>query len=249
MQLVELLKSGQYDFIMASGGDGTVNYVGNMIIKEKLHVPMGIIPSGTCNDFASMLNIPNKLEDCLDIILEGKTKKVDAGLVNDEKYFFSSFAGGAFVDVSFSTHNELKKTFGPFAYYLKALGEVRSLKSFRMKFETDDEIIEEEILLFFILNGVQAGGFNNLIKDADYSDGLMDVVIIKNCNPIDVASIFFKVVGKGIPDDNKNVIKLKTKRCLIESYDDIAVAIDGEEGCCLPANIEFVQRGIEVFAN
>ena len=69
------------------------------------------------------------------------------------------------------------KTFGPFAYYLKALGEVRSLKSFRMKFETDAEIIEEEILLFFILNGVQAGGFNNLIKDADYSDGLMDAII------------------------------------------------------------------------
>ena len=64
-----------------------------------------------------------------------------------------------------------------------------------------------------------------------------------------MASIFFKVVGKGIPDDNKNVIKLKTKRCFIESYDEIAVAIDGEEGHCLPANIEFVQRSIEVFAN
>ena len=45
--------------------------------------------------------------------------------------------------------------------------------------ETDDGVFEEEILLFFILNGVQAGGFNNLIKDADYADGLMDVVIIK----------------------------------------------------------------------
>lgn len=249
MQLVELLKSGQFDIVISSGGDGTINYVGNIILKEKLDVPIGVIPSGTCNDFASILNIPNKLDDCLDIILEGKTKKVDVGLVNDEKYFFSSFAGGAFVDVSFSTQNELKKTFGPFAYYLKALSEVRSLKSFRMKFETDDEIIEEEILLFFILNGVQAGGFNNLIKDADYADGLMDVVIIKNCNPIDVTSLFFKVVGKGIPEDNKNVIKLKTKRCFIESYDDIAVAIDGEEGCCLPANIEFVQKSIEVFAN
>ena len=87
----------------------------------------------------------------------------------------------------------------------------------------------------------QAGGFNNLIKDADYSDGLMDVVIIKIVILL-MWHQFFQSCGKGIPDDNKNVIKLKTKRCLIESYDDIAVAIDGEEGCCLPANIEFVQR-------
>lgn len=247
-QLVGLLKDGQFDFIITSGGDGTINSIGNILLKEKINVPMGLIPSGTCNDFASMLNVPNKLDECLDIILAGKTKKIDVGLVSDEKYFFSSFAGGAFVDVSFNTHNELKKTFGPFAYYLKALGEVRSLKSFRMKFKTDNEIIEDEILMFFILNGTQAGGFNNLIQDADYSDGLMDIVIIKNCNPIDIAAIFFKVVGKGIPE-NKNVIKIKTKKCFIESYDDIAVAIDGEEGCCLPASIEFVQRGIEVFAD
>lgn len=75
-QLVELLKSGQFDFVIASGGDGTINYAGNIILKEKLAIPMGVIPSGTCNDFASILNIPNKLEDCLDIILKGKTKKL-----------------------------------------------------------------------------------------------------------------------------------------------------------------------------
>ena len=247
-QLVELLKGRQFDFIIVSGGDGTINSVGNILLKEEIDVPMGLIPSGTCNDFASMLNIPSKLDECLDIILSGKTKKVDVGIVNDERYFFSSFAGGAFVDVSFNTHNELKRTFGPFAYYLKALGEVRSLKSFRMKFETDNEVIEDDILMFFILNGIQAGGFNNLIQDADYEDGLMDIVIIKNCNPIDMAGIFFKVVGKGIPE-NKNVIKTKTKKCFIESYDDIAVAIDGEEGCCLPANVEFINKVIEVFVN
>ncbi|MDQ2085717.1 YegS/Rv2252/BmrU family lipid kinase [Herbivorax sp. ANBcel31] len=244
---IQVLKNNQFDFVVASGGDGTISSVGDILLKENINVPMGLIPSGTCNDFASILNIPDKLDKCIDIILSGKTKKVDVGLVSNEKHFFSSFAGGAFVEVSFSTHKELKKSFGPFAYYLKAISEVTSLKSFKMRFETDDEIIEEDILLFFILNGNQAGGFNNIIKDADYTDGMMDIIIIKNCNPIEMAGIFFKVLGKDNLQ-NKNVIKLRTKKCVIKSYDDIALSIDGEKGCCLPVNIEFKNKAIEVFA-
>jgi len=111
----DLLTEGSYKFVISSGGDGTLNFICNIIMKNNLSVPMGIIPAGTCNDFASILNIPTSVEECVDIILKGRTVDVDVGVVDDS--FLSSCAGGVFVDVSFST----EKNLGALAYYLKAL--------------------------------------------------------------------------------------------------------------------------------
>lgn len=110
--LKNVLKQNKYKYIIASGGDGTLNYVSNFILKLGLSVPLGVIPSGTCNDFASMLNISSDLDENIDTILAGKTVKVDVGLINGQDYFLSSCAGGVFVDVSYSTNNDLKKNFG-----------------------------------------------------------------------------------------------------------------------------------------
>lgn len=81
--ITELLKSGEYSFVVISGGDGTVNTITNLLIKEGLNLPIGLIPSGTCNDFARSLNIPNDIKRCLDIILAGNIAEIDAGLLND----------------------------------------------------------------------------------------------------------------------------------------------------------------------
>ncbi|TYQ16073.1 UNVERIFIED_CONTAM: YegS/Rv2252/BmrU family lipid kinase [Acetivibrio alkalicellulosi] len=245
--LYSLIKESDYKFVIASGGDGTVNLIGNIILNQDKKLPMGLIPSGTCNDFASILKIPSALDECIDIILSGSTKKVDVNIVNDNSFFFSSFAGGIFVDASFNTQKELKRNFGPFAYYIKALSEVTGMKSFKMSFETENETIEEEVLLFFVLNGNQAGGFNNIIKDADYTDGLMDIVIIKNCNHIDLVGVFLNVI-KNDNLHNKNVIRIKTNNCNIKGPDNIALSIDGEKGCYLPVNIRCINKAIEVFA-
>ena len=49
-----------YDIIVASGGDGTVNIVLNAMMHRGLHIPLGIIPSGTANDFATYLGFKNR---------------------------------------------------------------------------------------------------------------------------------------------------------------------------------------------
>ena len=137
------------------------------------------------------------------------------GLVNGQTYLLSSRAGGIIAGVSFNTNNEFKKSFGAFAYYLKALGEVANLKPFRVHIKTDKDEFWENILMFFILNGKQAGGFANILKEADYTDGLMDMVLIRDCRHIDLAGIFFSVISNdGI--NNKNVTTIRTKTCTIE---------------------------------
>lgn len=245
--ITDLITQDGLKYIISSGGDGTLNFVANLMLKNNVNIPLGIIPTGTCNDFASILNLPTSLNECVDVILEGKTIEVDVGLANEDIYFLSTCAGGIFVDVSFNTNNELKKSFGAFAYYLKAIGEMANMKPFKISIQTDKELLEEEILLFFILNGKQAGGFANIVDSADYTDGLMDIVLVKNCNHIDLAGIFFSVLSNsGI--NNKNVITLTTDRCTIEGPEDIVLSIDGEKGPCLPVSIRFVNKTLKVFA-
>jgi len=243
--LVSALKSGVYDFVVASGGDGTINFVANILLDNQIKMPIGIIPSGTCNDFAKCLGI-NSLKESIRIILEGKTLDCDVGHINNSHYFLSTFAGGNFVDVSFSTNSDLKKNFGPFAYYLKGLSEVANIKSFDLKVVADERIVEGKFILFLVVNGKQAAGFPNLLNDADFTDGYMDIILVKKCSNINLASIFFKVLSKESMND-KNVIILKTKKCELTSKSPIALTVDGEKSELFPASIEFKHKLLEVF--
>ncbi len=243
--LINIMKSGLYDFVVASGGDGTINFVANILLNNGIKIPIGVIPSGTCNDFAKSLGI-NSLKESIDIILSGKTLDCDVGYINDSQYFLSTFAGGNLVDVSFSTNSDLKKNFGPFAYYLKGLSEVANIRSFDLKVVADEHIVEGRFILFLIVNGKQAAGFPNLLNEADFTDGYMDIILVKKCSNINLASIFFKVLSKESMND-KNVIILKAKKCEITSKSPVALTVDGEKSELFPANIEFKHKVLEVF--
>lgn len=247
IDFVDELKVGKYDFAVVSGGDGSVNSVVNALLKNKLDIPLGLIPAGTCNDFARCLEIPSDLEKSINLILEDNIVKVDVGLVNEETYFLSTFAGGLFVGASFNTHNELKTNFGPFAYYLKALTELANIKSFKLKIVADGVVYEEDSLLFLVLNGKHAAGLSNLSKFASFSDGIMDILIIKECRPIDLAALMFKVLSNDVLNDN-HVRIIRAKECIIEGSMDVALSVDGEKSDKLPSKVQFINKVLKVFA-
>jgi len=244
--LEDVLKQEDYVCAVVSGGDGTLNYSINALMKNDIRIPVGVIPSGTSNDFARCINMPHEIDKCMDVILGGNTIDVDVGLINDKQYFLTTCAGGIFVDVSFNTHNELKKNFGTFAYYLKAISEVTNIRSFPIKIETETQSFEEEILLFIILNGKHAAGFTNLLEIADYSDGIMDIIMLKNCSHLDMATVFFNVLS-GNHINNKNVISLRARKCIIKGGSSINLSVDGEKGDSLPIEVKFIQRALKVF--
>ena len=245
-RLLDVLKQVNPDFAIISGGDGTLNFVINTLQQHNISMPVGLIPSGTCNDFASSLGIPSTLSECLDVILRGKLAEVDIGLINDKHYFLNTCAGGYFVDVSFNTNKELKKTFGPLAYYMKAIGEVGHIKPFELTIHADDQCIKEEALLFLITNGKDAAGFKNVADEADFSDGIMDIMIVKHCPHFELAALLIKVLSHE-PLNDRNIIKLRTRSCNIQSSESINLSIDGEKGSGLPMTVRFVNKRLKVF--
>jgi diacylglycerol kinase (ATP) len=242
----ELLKDQKYDFSVISGGDGTLNSIVNLILKTAPSLPVGIIPSGTSNDFARCLNIPTSLDKALNIIIQGNHNLIDVGVLDHSKYFLSSCSGGMFVDVAFNTDHELKKNFGPLAYYLKGLSKAVNIKPFSLNVKTESQDITEEVILFLILNGKHAAGFTNIDTEADFTDGIMNLLLIKNCSHIDLANLFLKILGHK-PLNDQYVTRIKATKCSLTCTENIDISIDGEQWYKLPKQIDFIHQHLHVF--
>ncbi len=245
--LAEMLDEERYSFLMASGGDGTINAALNAMLKKGINIPFGIIPSGTCNDTARSLGIPSNLDKALDVILQGNTIEVDTGFINKNTYFLNSCAGGTFAEVSYGTNDDVKKSIGALAYYLKGLSEFTNVKPFKAKITTDDRVVEEELFLFLILNGKHVAGLSNVITRANVQDGLMDIILVKKCYPLELAGFAINMLSDNL-EKEKHAIQLRTQKCTIESDSRLFLSVDGEKMGQLPITVDFLNKNIRVFA-
>ena len=242
-RLIEILKNEKHDIVILSGGDGTLSRCLTDMYNENIEFPeIAIFPTGTSNDLAKSLNLGEKIEDWINNILNKKSKFVDFGLINGNKIFLSSYAGGLFTKVSYATDKGLKKTFGKTAYYITGIDELKNIKKFDLKMLIDDnEEISEKAILYIILNGKNVGGFDELLQNANVDDGIMDILIVKNIeNPLEISKILFDLFNAQLVN-NENVRTLQAKKCVIEEVsEEIGVSIDGEEGKNEKVEIEFI---------
>ena len=249
-RLIEILKNEKYDIVILSGGDGTLSRCLTDMYNENIEFPeIAIFPTGTSNDLAKSLNLGEKIEDWINNILNKKAKFVDFGLINGNKIFLSSYAGGLFTKVSYATDKGLKKTFGKTAYYITGIDELKNIKKFDLKIRIDDnEEILEKAILYIILNGKNVGGFDELLQNANVDDGIMDILIVKNIeNPLEISKILFDLFN-GQLVNNENVRTLQAKKCVIEEVsEEIGVSIDGEEGKNEKVEIEFIRDKLKIF--
>ena len=249
-RLIEILKNEKYDIVILSGGDGTLSRCLTDMYNENIEFPeIAIFPTGTSNDLAKSLNLGEKIEDWINNILNKKSKFVDFGLINGNKIFLSSYAGGLFTKVSYATDKGLKKTFGKTAYYITGIDELKNIKKFDLKMRIDDnEEISEKAILYIILNGKNVGGFDELLQNANVDDGIMDILIVKNIeNPLEISKILFDLFNGQIVN-NENVRTLQAKKCVIEEVsEEIGVSIDGEEGKNEKVEIEFIREKLKIF--
>lgn len=248
--LTEILKKEKYDILILSRGDGTLSRSLSLLYKENIDFPdIAIFPTGTSNDLAKSLNLGENIEKWLDNIIHGTTKPIDFGLINEKTIFLSSYAGGLFTKISYNTDKNLKKVIGKAAYHITGLGELTNIKKFDLNITLDNgEAISEKAILYMILNGKSVGGFDGVIDNADVSDGLMNIIIVKNIeNPFDIPQILFDLINNNLVN-NDYVRTLTAKRCIIEKVnEEIGVSIDGEEGVNEQVEVKFIGNKLKIF--
>lgn len=250
---VAVLKKGDYDFVVAVGGDGTLNEVVNGLIISKSETPLAIISSGTVNDFATYLNLPSssEVEQFCEMIKNFKLKKVDAGKINEE-YFINVVAGGILTDIAYKVPKDKKAIFGKLAYYMEGALELpKSLFGDLMNLEyvVDGEVHQEPVTLFLAANSRSVGGFKDAVPLASVSDGMLDIMILKKVGLFHVSDLVFKFL-QGEHPQHECIEYMQTEEIIIREpgdKTDISIDYDGEllEGG-LPVHIKVVPKALNI---
>lgn len=234
------------DYIVACGGDGTVNEVTNGIAKSECSKPVAIIPAGTINDFSSIIKMPKTAVEYVEMIKAGHVKNVDMGVCGDT-YFANVAAGGFLTSVAHQVSSDSKSVLGRSAYYIEGLREflVDGIKPKRVSFTSEEFTGEEDVILFLITNSSSIGGFKKIAPLAEIEDGLLDVLIICKTDMANVISIFLKL-NSGEHINNKDVIYFKTKDILVESRESLEIDIDGDMGGFLPMRFKVAEKTLPI---
>jgi diacylglycerol kinase (ATP) len=218
--------SGQWDLIVAAGGDGTLNEVINGIMNSGRPIKLAVFPIGTMNDFGKFLNLPKNPANLAQRIEDDSYSMIDIGQIDDQ-YFINVASMGVFTSVAHTTSKETKNILGPLAYYLEGLKQftAATLPKTNIKIESNELSYAGNYILFLISNSSSIGGFHRMAPKASVTDGKFDCVLIKDAPINRLFEIFLKVFN-GQHIENEYVEYFQTNHLYFETSDDID--IDGE---------------------
>ena len=169
--------SDDIDLVVSAGGDGTLNEIvsGNMQRKKKLLVAP--LPMGSTNDVGNMYGLNKNVFENLEILLQGKPKRVDICYINDKPFVYVACFGD-YIDLSYSTPRKLKKKYGELAYFLYAIKQFRpKISSHKIKYKVDNKEYTGEYSFIFITNSSRIGGQPDVYYDVKLDDKKFEVCL------------------------------------------------------------------------
>lgn len=250
-------------FIIACGGDGTINEVANGILESGADVELGILPSGTGGDFRRTLGIPLETREVARILKTGVTKKMDVGRVTFQnfqnetvsRYFLnvSSFGLSAAInekvkEKAYFDWLPIEAIRGKAKYAFSTLEKVLDTGFLTVRVKIDER--EEKplnTLNFCVCNARFFGGGMKIAPNAKLSDGFFDVV---NIGDITTLKILLKAHTLYL-GTHLNLEEVKSSRARkIEvspiNNEEIGIETDGELPGKLPAVFEVMPGVLKV---
>lgn len=219
----------RFDLVVCCGGDGTLDEVVSGMMRSRDRLPVGYVPAGSTNDFASSLEIPHKMSSAARAIVEGKSFPCDVGCFNED-YFVYIAAFGLFTEVSYATRQDMKNVLGHMAYLLEGVKSLSNIKAYELTVESEELCVSGSFLYGMVTNSVSVGGFKNITgKNVKLDDGEFEVTLIrKPNNPLELNRIMVALVNRDI--STESMYCFKTTAVTITSEDEIPWTLDGEFG-------------------
>lgn len=235
------------EIVIAAGGDGTLNEIVNGIAAAADRVRIGLVPLGTGNDFAKMLDLPKSTEECIEVLKAGKVRSIDMVRVTSDavRYFVNVSAGGFSGTVSEKLTPEIKQNWGPLAYLRSAAEALPELRAYRTEVTLDDATtIALDLYNVVIANGRFVAGGTQIAPEASIDDGLLDVILVPKNPAIDLALVAAQMaVGKHLQSDG--VIFRCAAKVVVKSEPGMSFNVDGELIGNEPAVFEVMPRALQ----
>lgn len=179
IEIAEKVRDDDYDAIISSGGDGTLNEVVNGAAGSKSRI--GLLPLGTGSDFGKTLGI-RSFDDFRNSLKSGKTLKVDLALVEfpnvkKKRYFINILEIGFGANVMDYVNRH--KIFGKYSFLLGVFATLSRMKKFDLEINLNSEHLKFSTIEGIIANGKYFGGGMLASPESRVNDGILDIHVLK----------------------------------------------------------------------
>lgn len=235
------------DAFVVIGGDGVIRLALQVLARSD--IPLGIVPAGTGNDHAREYALPTAdPAGAVDVIAAGRTESVDLGNIrgpDGSETWFGTVAATGFDSLVSDRVNRMRWPHGRMRYNLAIVVEISKLRPlpFRLVFDGQREFVGDLTLAAFG-NTRSYGGGMLICPNADHSDGMLDVTLVRAGSRTNLIRLF-PTVFKGTHIDLDEVVTERARTVRVESAGINAYA-DGDYVCPLPVEISAVPRALKL---
>ncbi|HKV02828.1 MAG TPA: diacylglycerol kinase family protein [Ktedonobacteraceae bacterium] len=232
------------ELVIAAGGDGTIHAVASGLIGTQS--TLGIIPTGTMNNLAHSLNIPDTIPAACIALATGETRLIDVGKINE--HFFLEVAGIGLEAALFPAAEEVKSP-GLLSTLHGVISGVKTLLSFkptRLRISYDERQRRPyEAIQVTICNAPFYGIHFQVASNVSMDDGLLDVIIYRNFSKLEYIQHAISI-SQGKRLYQPKIRHRRAKSLYINADQAMEIHADGEPLGYTPAQITIVPAALRV---
>jgi len=223
-------KEHRCERIVCVGGDGTFSETAGGVLLSGERLPLGYVPEGTTNDFAYSLKLPTDMNRAAELAAHGSGIPSDIGTMNGEPFTYTA-CFGLFTEVTYETPQSIKNAIGRTAYLMNGASKLMNIKSYPMKVQGENFLIEDEFIYGMVANSNSVGGFKGITgRDVALDDGFFEMILIKKPkNLIEFNEIVNALLSNHL-DHCANIRYERVNRVTITTEHELPWNLDGEFG-------------------
>ena len=235
-----LAQSGEPVRIYACGGDGTLNEVISGLMRLDAPPPLGYLPQGTTNDFASSLQIPRTPASAAKYIVQNRMRELDIGRWNERSFIYvASF--GAFTRSSYAASQAAKNALGHFAYILEGMKDLNTLRPYHIRLTADGEVLDGDYLFGAVCNSTSIGGLMKLDPErVVLDDGKFEMLLVPSPKTAaDLQNLVLALLNQQY--DSQGLVFRHVSSLRLETEEELPWSLDGEYAPSVPV-VDIVNR-------
>ena len=236
-----------YDAIFILGGDGTINEAVNGLAEVEHRPTIGILPTGTMNNFANQLELPNNPRKTIQNLYTLEERALDIGKINDQ-YFISSISIGTIPEAVQDVSAEEKAEKGIIAYIRKGLDAFSESEGnyYHLNIDGEEVTLHSSFVMAVLGHGIS--GIKNILPDASLEDGQLNLLALKGEEIQNKWSLIPKIFTGQLPDDDQIFHRSFTHATIdVEGEEEMKSNVDGDEGNSLPVELTILPQHLTFF--